>query len=99
MSYSFPKEEWNSDWAPVRDVLAMLFSLAVMSSPGLFWFYTLIERLQNTNSENWFAPTVNGQTSVFASYSGAILLGLLWFGIVFAMFGRPALRTLGELRS
>lgn len=99
MSYSFPKEDWTSDWAPTRDVLAMLFSLTVMNAPGLFWFYTLVDRLQQTESARWFAPTPNGQMSVFATYSGAIVLGLLWFGIVFAMFGRPALRTLGQLRN
>lgn len=91
MSYEFLKEDWESDWAPHRDRLAWLLGLTVMSGPGLFWLYALVDALRSAESSAyWFGSTPTGGTSVFAQNVGAVVLFALWMAIVLTLFYRPA---------
>ena len=97
-NYSVLKRNWNSKWKPTRNLLAMVFTMSVANAPGLFWIYSLVDQLRNTDSAYWFAPTPSNQLSIVAQNVGAIVLAVLWFGIVFAMFGRPFVESVRECR-
>lgn len=99
MSYEFLKEDWESGWAPHRDLLAWIFGLTILNGPGLYWLYVLVDAFQSAESSAyWFAPTPAGGTSVFAQNVGAFVLFVLWTAIVLSLFSRPLSKTLGELR-
>jgi hypothetical protein len=99
MSYELFKADWDSEWAPYRDLVAWLFTLTVANGPGLFWLYIFLDALRAAESRAyWFSPTPTGEISVFAQYVGAIVLFLLWAGIVLAMFHRPFRQTVREVR-
>ncbi|MFC4550704.1 MULTISPECIES: hypothetical protein [Halorussus] len=98
VDYAFLREDWSSKWASTRNLVAMLFTMTVFNAPGLFWLYSLVEQLRTSDAAYWFAPTPSNQTSIVAQNAGAIVLSVLWFGIVFAMFGRPLLETVREFR-
>jgi len=91
--------DWESAWSPYRDLLAWLLGLVVLSGPGLYWLYVLVDALRSAQSRAyWFAPTPTGGTSVFGQNVGALVLFVLWTGIVLSLFYRPVSETLGEIR-
>lgn len=100
MQFSFLKEDWNSELAPYRDLTGWIVGLVVLNGPGLFWLYIVIDALQKApSSAYWFGQTPTGEMSVFAEYSGAIGLFVIWTGLVLALFAQPLGKTVSEIRA
>lgn len=98
--YGFLRSDWNSEWKPYRDLLGTIVGIVVANGPGLFWLDIFLDALRNAESSAfWFGPTPTGETSVAAEYSIAVVLAVLWFGMVLAMFKKPLKESIGEIRS
>lgn len=99
MSYQFLEEDWESKWAPYRDLVAWVFGILVLNGPGLFWLYIVVNALQQAPSTAyWFGPTPSGDMAVFTEYIGAIALFVVWTSLVLALFARPLRDSLSEIR-
>jgi len=99
MSYQFLKEDWESKWAPYRDLFAWSFGVLALNGPGLFWLYIVVDALQQVPSTAyWFGSTPSGDMAVFTEYIGAVILFVVWTALVLALFARPMQETLSEVR-
>ena len=97
--YGFLRSDWNSDWRPHRDLLGVTIGIVVANGPGLFWLYTYVKALRGAESAAyWYGQTPTGELSVTAQYGIAIVLAVLWFGMVLAMFKKPLKESIGEIR-
>lgn len=98
--YGFLRSDWNSEWKPYRDLLGVIVGIVVANGPGLFWFDIFLDALRNAESSAfWFGQTPTGEMSVAAQYSIAVVLAVLWFGMVLAMFKKPLKESIAEVRS
>ncbi|WP_128477373.1 hypothetical protein [Halorussus pelagicus] len=99
MGYEFLKKDWESRWAPYRDLIGWVVGLAVLDGPGLYWLYVLVDSLRSAESRAfWFGPTPTGEPSVFVNNVGAVVLFVLWTALVLALFARPVAQTASEIR-
>ncbi|WP_440007314.1 hypothetical protein [Halomicrococcus sp. SG-WS-1] len=79
----FASENWQSEWRPARDLLAVVASMFVANSPTIGAFYVVVNRYDPDARTAFGSYLVNQQ-------GGALVFAVLWTGIVFVAFG-PAL--------
>lgn len=72
------RADWDSQWRPVRDLLAVALTVVVALAPALFWLNIFLNQAAK--------PNTTFETAV-AQNAPAIALALLWALIIGAQFG------------